>query len=309
MVAVLFVDLDRFKLVNDGLGHETGDELLVAVGRRLGNTVRRQDTVARFGGDEFVVLCEDLGSEEQAIELAERAAAAFVDPFVLSRGRGDGVGEHRDRGDQPLGGAGVEPAAGRRRRDVPRQASRWRPPRAVRRGHAHPGRFPAAHRAGAATRAGARRAARAVPAAVRPRERPARRGGSTAPLGSSGARPRAAGRLPARRRGDRHHRAHRRVGARPGLRAPAHHEDRRPGRGPAQRVDQRVGPAAATSRLPRARRPRRARLRGSIRPHCRWRSPRARCSTISTPPARRCGRSRTSACTSPSTTSAPVDRR
>ncbi len=85
MVAVLFVDLDRFKLVNDGLGHETGDELLVAVSRRLNATVRRQDTIARFGGDEFVVLCEDLGSEAQAIELADRAAQAFTEPFALSR--------------------------------------------------------------------------------------------------------------------------------------------------------------------------------------------------------------------------------
>ena len=84
MVAVLFVDLDRFKLVNDGLGHETGDELLAAVSRRLSTSVRRQDTVARFGGDEFVVLCEDLSDERQAVELAERAAHAFVEPFVLS---------------------------------------------------------------------------------------------------------------------------------------------------------------------------------------------------------------------------------
>jgi diguanylate cyclase (GGDEF)-like protein/PAS domain S-box-containing protein len=83
-VAVLFIDLDRFKLVNDGLGHETGDELLVAVARRLTTTVRRQDTVARLGGDEFVVLCEDLGDEDQAAELAERTAQAFVQPFLLS---------------------------------------------------------------------------------------------------------------------------------------------------------------------------------------------------------------------------------
>jgi len=85
MVAVLFVDLDRFKLVNDGLGHETGDELLVAVSRRLAATVRRQDTIARIGGDEFVVLCEDLHDEDHAVELAERAAQAFAEPFALSR--------------------------------------------------------------------------------------------------------------------------------------------------------------------------------------------------------------------------------
>jgi diguanylate cyclase (GGDEF)-like protein/PAS domain S-box-containing protein len=84
MVAVLFVDLDRFKLVNDGLGHETGDELLVAAARRLTSVVRRGDTVARFGGDEFVVLCEDLDGEEKAIELADRIARALSEPFVLS---------------------------------------------------------------------------------------------------------------------------------------------------------------------------------------------------------------------------------
>jgi diguanylate cyclase (GGDEF)-like protein/PAS domain S-box-containing protein len=85
LVAVLFVDLDRFKLVNDGLGHETGDELLVAVSERLARTVRRQDTIARIGGDEFVVLCEDLQDEDQAVELADRAAHAFAEPFALSR--------------------------------------------------------------------------------------------------------------------------------------------------------------------------------------------------------------------------------
>ncbi|HEY3673708.1 MAG TPA: EAL domain-containing protein [Acidimicrobiia bacterium] len=85
LVAVLFVDLDRFKLVNDGLGHDAGDELLVAVSRRLAASVRRQDTVARIGGDEFVVLCEDLRDEDQAIELADRAAQAFTEPFALSR--------------------------------------------------------------------------------------------------------------------------------------------------------------------------------------------------------------------------------
>jgi len=84
LVAVLFVDLDRFKLVNDGLGHETGDELLVAVSRRLATTVRRQDTIARIGGDEFVVLCEDLHDEDEAVELADRAAQAFSESFALS---------------------------------------------------------------------------------------------------------------------------------------------------------------------------------------------------------------------------------
>jgi len=85
MVAVLFLDLDRFKIVNDGLGHDTGDELLVAVGRRLAATVRRNDTVARFGGDEFVIVCESLGDLHQVEELADRAIAALSEPFALER--------------------------------------------------------------------------------------------------------------------------------------------------------------------------------------------------------------------------------
>jgi diguanylate cyclase (GGDEF)-like protein/PAS domain S-box-containing protein len=85
VVAVLFLDLDRFKVVNDGLGHDTGDELLVAVGRRLAGSVRRNDTVARFGGDEFVVICEDLTDVRQVEELADRAIRAFAEPFALER--------------------------------------------------------------------------------------------------------------------------------------------------------------------------------------------------------------------------------
>ena len=85
VVAVLFLDLDRFKVVNDGLGHDTGDELLVAVGRRLASSVRRNDTVARFGGDEFVVICEDLSDVHQVKEVADRAIRAFAEPFALER--------------------------------------------------------------------------------------------------------------------------------------------------------------------------------------------------------------------------------
>jgi diguanylate cyclase (GGDEF)-like protein/PAS domain S-box-containing protein len=85
MVAALFLDLDRFKVVNDGLGHDTGDELLVAVGRRLAGSVRRQDTVARFGGDEFVIICEQLRDEHHAVELTERVLDALSAPFSLAR--------------------------------------------------------------------------------------------------------------------------------------------------------------------------------------------------------------------------------
>ena len=82
-VAVLFMDLDRFKVVNDSLGHQAGDRLLVVASERLKECLRPEDTLARFGGDEFVVLVEDLESPEQAIRVAERLIECLEDPFVL----------------------------------------------------------------------------------------------------------------------------------------------------------------------------------------------------------------------------------
>ena len=81
--AVLFLDLDRFKLVNDTHGHAVGDALLVALGRRLTTVVRPGDTVARFGGDEFVVLCPDADEPERAMEIAHRLARALEEPFLV----------------------------------------------------------------------------------------------------------------------------------------------------------------------------------------------------------------------------------
>ena len=80
-LAVLFLDLDRFKLVNDSLGHAAGDELLIAVAERLREAVRRGDLVARFGGDEFVVLCEDVEGRTEAAAIAERISRCLVRPF------------------------------------------------------------------------------------------------------------------------------------------------------------------------------------------------------------------------------------
>jgi diguanylate cyclase (GGDEF)-like protein/PAS domain S-box-containing protein len=82
-VAVLFIDLDHFKLVNDSLGHHAGDELLAAVAARLKQAVRPSDTVARFGGDEFGLLLEEVSSEVDAITTAERIAAVFARPFIV----------------------------------------------------------------------------------------------------------------------------------------------------------------------------------------------------------------------------------
>ena len=82
--AVLFLDLDRFKVVNDSLGHHVGDELLVAVARRLQESVRTGDTVARFGGDEFAILLRDLDETADATAIAARVADAVAAPVNLS---------------------------------------------------------------------------------------------------------------------------------------------------------------------------------------------------------------------------------
>ena len=82
-IAVLFLDLDQFKLVNDSLGHAAGDELLAAVAPRIEEALRPGDTVARFGGDEFAVLAEDVGNERGATRVAERIAEALARPFIL----------------------------------------------------------------------------------------------------------------------------------------------------------------------------------------------------------------------------------
>lgn len=82
-VGLLMIDLDGFKAVNDRLGHEAGDRLLVAVAERLVRTVRFNDLVARLGGDEFVLLIEALESRAQAQQLAEAVLAAIAAPFAL----------------------------------------------------------------------------------------------------------------------------------------------------------------------------------------------------------------------------------
>jgi diguanylate cyclase (GGDEF)-like protein/PAS domain S-box-containing protein len=82
-VALLFLDLDNFKLINDSLGHQVGDKLLVEAATRLRTCVRNQDTVARLGGDEFVVVLELLGGEEDALPVAKAIAHQFSRPFIL----------------------------------------------------------------------------------------------------------------------------------------------------------------------------------------------------------------------------------
>jgi diguanylate cyclase (GGDEF)-like protein len=85
-LAVLFLDVDNFKVVNDSLGHEAGDELLTALAPRLAEAVRSGDTVARFGGDEFVLLCEEVADEQEATEIAQRVKECFARPLQIAGG-------------------------------------------------------------------------------------------------------------------------------------------------------------------------------------------------------------------------------
>jgi diguanylate cyclase (GGDEF)-like protein len=81
--ALLFLDVDRFKVLNDSMGHGAGDQLLIDVASRLKSCARGGDTVARFGGDEFAILCENLGDERDAIAMAERVCEAMRQPFIV----------------------------------------------------------------------------------------------------------------------------------------------------------------------------------------------------------------------------------
>ena len=83
-VAVLFIDLDEFKTVNDGLGHTAGDELLIAVSERFRGCLRATDTAARLGGDEFAVLIEDVDDEHDAEVVAQQLLDVLAEPFTIA---------------------------------------------------------------------------------------------------------------------------------------------------------------------------------------------------------------------------------
>lgn len=83
-IAIMFLDLDRFKLINDTLGHEVGDELLQHVGERLTKSVRGGDLVARLGGDEFIIVLDYISSEDEVCTIAEKIISLFVKPFDIA---------------------------------------------------------------------------------------------------------------------------------------------------------------------------------------------------------------------------------
>ncbi len=83
LFGVLFLDLDRFKRINDTLGHDAGDELLVHVAKLLLLATRKSDTVARIGGDEFIILLDDIGTEETLVKIAQKIIEAISLPITL----------------------------------------------------------------------------------------------------------------------------------------------------------------------------------------------------------------------------------
>lgn len=142
LVGLLLVDLDEFKLVNDTYGHVVGDAMLVQVGQRLVQAVRPGDTVARFGGDEFVVLCPALTDVETASVLAERLATALEAPiefesrsYDTSASVGIAVGDGNSTADTLLRDADAamyaSKATGRRRATLFADEQRWRAVRTV----------------------------------------------------------------------------------------------------------------------------------------------------------------------------------
>jgi len=152
-VGVLFIDLDGFKQINDTLGHAVGDEVLAEAGRRLTATARRVDTVARFGGDEIVVLCSEMRSRECLATVADRMVRVLAEPLP---GRAAKLPFGASVGAACTTDPDVEPAELLRRADLAMYAAK----------RAGGGRYeiydPAVHGRGRAARRRARRAAAAA---------------------------------------------------------------------------------------------------------------------------------------------------
>jgi len=136
LLAVGLIDLDGFKAVNDRLGHDAGDELLIAVSARLRSELRHRDVVARLGGDEFVILARDLASEQDAWQLGRKLVASFTQPFSI-RGQTCQVGLTMGFALAPLDGS--DAAGLLRRADAAMYAGKQSGKGTVRRGTASVG--------------------------------------------------------------------------------------------------------------------------------------------------------------------------
>ena len=217
-IAVMFVDLDDFKAVNDGLGHAAGDTLLCAVSGRLSECLRPSDTIARLGGDEFAVLLDGVADVAEVMNVAQRLLEVLQLPVEIDElsvtvpaSIGIAIAEQ--------GHAHTQPDARRRHRAVPREGAGQEPHRGVRHvdglggvlapAPAHPARIGDRER----------RAARALPTDHLARfQRDRRRRGARA-LGAPQARHALAVGVRPDRRGERAHHRHRSLGAAGGVRA------------------------------------------------------------------------------------------
>ena len=311
-VAVIFLDLDRFKLVNDSLGHDVGDRVLRAVADRLNSVMRTTDTLARFGGDEFTVLCDEVDDEADAVAVAQRLVSAMDLPLALESGEvfaSLSVGIALS-GDGNLSGPAL--LAQRRCRHVPGQGARALAHRGLhrRRRAERLESSPDLQRA-----APGPRTPRVRPALPTPRRPPHRHAGGDGGAGAV-ATPHPGVARPARvhraRRGQRAHPLVGGVGAERGVptglgveRAPG---PSRSGRGAAQHLGQRLRACSWPTRASSTRCRGRSSLRVSTPTGCGWRSPRApSCETPMTPSkcSTRCA---SSGSTSRSTTSGPATR-
>ena len=170
-VAVLFIDLDNFKNINDTLGHDVGDELLRQVARRLGECVRAGDTIARQGGDEFIVLLDSLEDGRGASLVAQKILNSLRAPFPLGGTEqhvSGSVGHRRLPGGRARR---ADPHEERRHRHVPRQGDRQEHLPVLHRADEHRGEAPHDARVGAAPGGPAEGLRAALPAAGEPRDR------------------------------------------------------------------------------------------------------------------------------------------
>ena len=260
-VTALMIDLDRFKELNDTLGHHAGDDALVAVAQRLGRALGDDGTLSRLGGDEFAVVLGPGATESDGLAIARRLLDAldeplYLDDLLLPVRASIGVAG------TDSGRARRDPAA-RRRRDVPRQGQPQRG-RGLRVGARRP--QPRAPRAGrrAAGRDHRRRARPALPAQGLPAHRPDPRRGGPRALGAPRARPRPSGRVRAARRALRPRAAADARGDRPG---PAHRARMARGRAARARGGEHLRRDAARRALP-GRRRRRSWRAGTPRRAC-----------------------------------------